>query len=146
MSDQSDEVLRIMLGKAARASALASRCEGERGRNDPQAMAAAYAGAGGTLAGPASQPERHKPAFWWAIDREPWKRIAAEIDGDTRADAAATAACDEFMKDFTPEERIKVKARTAALIEKELTMRDLQEAKVRRDATRQRPTARRVCE
>jgi hypothetical protein len=79
-----DDAERIMRDRAARASALASRYEGERGRNDSQAMAAAYAGAGGTLAGLASQPERHKPAFWWAINREPWKRIAAEIDRNHR--------------------------------------------------------------
>jgi hypothetical protein len=79
-----DDADRILQDKTAHASALASRYEGERARNDPQAMAAAYAGAGATLAGPARRPERHKPAFWWAIDREPWKRIAAEIGGDAR--------------------------------------------------------------
>jgi hypothetical protein len=39
-----------------------------------------------------------------------------------------TVTLDEFMKDFTPKERAKVKARTAALIEKELTLRDLRQA------------------
>ncbi len=34
----------------------------------------------------------------------------------------------EFMKDFTPEERATVAARTAALIEEELTLRDLRHA------------------
>ena len=34
----------------------------------------------------------------------------------------------EFMKDFTPEERAKVAARTAELIEEELTLRDLRKA------------------
>jgi transcriptional regulator with XRE-family HTH domain len=33
-----------------------------------------------------------------------------------------------FMQDFTPRERAKVKARTAALIEEELTLRDLRQA------------------
>jgi len=35
---------------------------------------------------------------------------------------------DEFMKDFTPKERAKVRARTAELIERELTLRDLRQA------------------
>jgi hypothetical protein len=74
-----DDARRIMQDRAARVSALASRYEGERGRNDSQAMTAAYAGAGGTLAGLVCQPERHKPAFWWAIEAEPWKRIGAEV-------------------------------------------------------------------
>lgn len=39
-----------------------------------------------------------------------------------------TVTLDEFMKGFTPKERAKVKARTAALIEKELTLRDLRQA------------------
>jgi hypothetical protein len=34
----------------------------------------------------------------------------------------------EFMKDFTPDERTKVAARTAALIDEELTLRDLRRA------------------
>jgi len=34
----------------------------------------------------------------------------------------------DFMKDFTPEERAKVEARTAMLIEEELTLRDLRQA------------------
>jgi hypothetical protein len=34
----------------------------------------------------------------------------------------------EFMKDFTPDEQTKVAARTAALIEEELTLRDLRRA------------------
>lgn len=39
-----------------------------------------------------------------------------------------TIAIDDFMKDFTPEERAKVAARTAELIEEELTLRDLRRA------------------
>lgn len=39
-----------------------------------------------------------------------------------------TESLDDFMKDFTPAERAQVKARTAALIEEELTLRDLREA------------------
>ncbi len=39
-----------------------------------------------------------------------------------------TVTLDEFMKDFTPKERAKVKARTATLIERELTLRDLRQA------------------
>jgi transcriptional regulator with XRE-family HTH domain len=35
---------------------------------------------------------------------------------------------EDFMKDFTPEERAKVEARTAMLIEEELTLRDLRQA------------------
>ena len=34
-----------------------------------------------------------------------------------------TIGMDEFMKDFTPEERAKVAARTAELVEEELTLR-----------------------
>jgi predicted XRE-type DNA-binding protein len=34
----------------------------------------------------------------------------------------------EFMQDFTPDERTKVAARTAALIDEELTLRDLRRA------------------
>jgi hypothetical protein len=34
----------------------------------------------------------------------------------------------DFMKDFTPEERATVAARTAALVEEELTLRDLRHA------------------
>jgi hypothetical protein len=64
----------------------------------PDAGAAiAYLGAGRTLPGAlrAGMPS-HKPPFWWAKEREPWKRVSADIktDGDpeaamTRADAAA---------------------------------------------------------
>jgi hypothetical protein len=36
---------------------------------------------------------------------------------------------EEFMKDFTPEERALVASRTAALIEEELTLRDLRRAR-----------------
>jgi hypothetical protein len=39
-----------------------------------------------------------------------------------------TVTLDDFMKDFTPAERAEVKARTAELIEEELTLRDLREA------------------
>ncbi|OLD94264.1 MAG: hypothetical protein AUI36_46595, partial [Cyanobacteria bacterium 13_1_40CM_2_61_4] len=39
-----------------------------------------------------------------------------------------TVTLDEFMKDFTPKERAKVRARTAELIETELTLRDLRQA------------------
>jgi Helix-turn-helix domain len=39
-----------------------------------------------------------------------------------------TVTLDDFMKDFTPAERAEVKARTTALIEAELTLRDLREA------------------
>jgi DNA-binding XRE family transcriptional regulator len=35
---------------------------------------------------------------------------------------------EEFTKDFTPEERAQVAARTAELIEEELTLRDLRQA------------------
>src|ERR1019366_487319 len=40
-----------------------------------------------------------------------------------------TETLDEFMKDFTPRERAKVEARTAELIEEELTLRDLRQAR-----------------
>jgi predicted XRE-type DNA-binding protein len=36
---------------------------------------------------------------------------------------------EEFMKDFTPEQRAKVAARAAELIEEELTLRDLRQAR-----------------
>src|SRR5271155_88053 len=39
-----------------------------------------------------------------------------------------TVTLDEFMKDFTPEERATVAARTAELVEEELTLRDLRQA------------------
>ena len=39
-----------------------------------------------------------------------------------------TVTLDEFTKDFTPEERAKVAARTAELVEEELTLRDLRQA------------------
>jgi DNA-binding XRE family transcriptional regulator len=39
-----------------------------------------------------------------------------------------TVTLEEFAKDFTPEERAKVAARTAELIEEELTLRDLRQA------------------
>ena len=39
-----------------------------------------------------------------------------------------TQTLDEFMEDFTSEERAQVAARTAALIEEELTLRDLRQA------------------
>jgi DNA-binding XRE family transcriptional regulator len=39
-----------------------------------------------------------------------------------------TKTLDEFMQDFTPRERARVKARTAELIEEELTLRDLRQA------------------
>ena len=40
-----------------------------------------------------------------------------------------TVTIDDFMKDFSPEERTKVAARTAELIEEELTLRDLRQAR-----------------
>jgi DNA-binding XRE family transcriptional regulator len=40
-----------------------------------------------------------------------------------------TKTLDEFMQDFTPRERTKVRARTVELIEKELTLRDLRQAR-----------------
>ena len=39
-----------------------------------------------------------------------------------------TVMLEEFTKDFTPEERAKLAARTAELIEEELTLRDLRQA------------------
>jgi len=39
-----------------------------------------------------------------------------------------TVTLEEFTNDFTPEERAQVAARTAALIEEELTLRDLRQA------------------
>src|ERR1700735_2742335 len=39
-----------------------------------------------------------------------------------------TKTLDEFMKDFTPQERAKIESRTAELIEEELTLRDLRQA------------------
>ena len=40
-----------------------------------------------------------------------------------------TGTLDDFMKDFTPRERAKVESRTAELIEEELTLRDLRQAR-----------------
>ncbi len=40
-----------------------------------------------------------------------------------------TIGIDDFMQDFTPKERAKVAARTAELIEEELTLRDLRQAR-----------------
>ena len=39
-----------------------------------------------------------------------------------------TKTLDDFMQDFTPQERAKVAARTAELIEEELTLRDMRRA------------------
>jgi DNA-binding XRE family transcriptional regulator len=39
-----------------------------------------------------------------------------------------TVTLEDFMQDFTPEERAKVAARTAELVEEELTLRDLRHA------------------
>ena len=39
-----------------------------------------------------------------------------------------TVSLDDFTKDFTPEERALVAARTAELVEEELTLRDLRQA------------------
>jgi transcriptional regulator len=39
-----------------------------------------------------------------------------------------TVTLNEFMQDFTPEERAHVRARTAELIQEELTLRDLRQA------------------
>jgi DNA-binding XRE family transcriptional regulator len=40
-----------------------------------------------------------------------------------------TVTLEEFSKDFTPEERAQVAARTAELVEEELTLRDLRQAR-----------------
>jgi hypothetical protein len=40
--------------------------------------------------------ERHKPAFWWARDREPWKRVSADI-GRHGADLALLELTDEAV-------------------------------------------------
>ena len=40
-----------------------------------------------------------------------------------------TKTLDDFMQDFTPQERVKVEARTAELVEEELTLRDLRQAR-----------------
>jgi DNA-binding XRE family transcriptional regulator len=40
-----------------------------------------------------------------------------------------TVTLEEFMTDFTPEERASVASRTAVLIEEELTLRDLRQAR-----------------
>lgn len=39
-----------------------------------------------------------------------------------------TVTLEDFMQDFTPEERAQVAARTAELVEEELTLRDLRHA------------------
>jgi hypothetical protein len=39
-----------------------------------------------------------------------------------------TVTLDEFMKDFTPQERAQVEARSAELVQEELTLRDLRQA------------------
>jgi hypothetical protein len=39
-----------------------------------------------------------------------------------------TSTLEDFMQDFTPEERARVAARTAELVEEELTLRDLRQA------------------
>ena len=39
-----------------------------------------------------------------------------------------TITLDEFMRDFSPQERAKVAARTAELVDEELTLRDLRQA------------------
>lgn len=39
-----------------------------------------------------------------------------------------TKTLDDFMQDFTPQERAKVEVRTAELVEEELTLRDLRQA------------------
>jgi hypothetical protein len=49
-----------------------------------------------------------------------------------------TVTLEEFMKDFTPEERALVASRTAALVEEELTLRDLRQA---RNLTQERMAA-----
>ena len=33
-------------------------------------------------AGVEAPPEVHKPANWWAMEREPWKRISADIEAE----------------------------------------------------------------
>jgi len=40
-----------------------------------------------------------------------------------------TVLLDDFTKDFTPEERARVAARTMELVEEELTLRDLRQAR-----------------
>jgi hypothetical protein len=62
------------------------------------------------------------PGCGRAIYRSPERRAVA------RRRQEMTVTLDEFMKDFTPKERAKVRARTAALIEQELTLRDLRKA------------------
>jgi hypothetical protein len=57
--------------------------------NDNAAVAAACGASGATAAGvrimqdkaarASASAARHKPAFWWTIDREPWKWIGAEL-------------------------------------------------------------------
>jgi hypothetical protein len=86
---EKDVAARIMQEKAALACALASRYEIERGRNNPAAMKAAYAGAGETLAGAvkAARCSQHKPSNWWAFEREPWKRVNAESQAAEKAGA-----------------------------------------------------------
>jgi DNA-binding XRE family transcriptional regulator len=40
-----------------------------------------------------------------------------------------TVTLEDFMQDFTPEERARVATRTAELVEEELTLRDLRQAR-----------------
>ena len=40
-----------------------------------------------------------------------------------------TVSLEDFMNDFTPEEHIRVAARTAELVEEELTLRDMRRAR-----------------
>ncbi len=53
------------------------------------------AGRAGALAARTPPHGDGKPAFWWAKDREPWKRITAEMQAAAerrKADAAVLAA------------------------------------------------------
>jgi hypothetical protein len=36
-----------------------------------------------------SAPANRKPAFWWAKEREPWKRVSAELKAQEKAKEAA---------------------------------------------------------
>ena len=44
------------------------------------------------------EPERHKPAPWWALEREPWKRASVQIvvSDAERKDEEAVLAAMEF--------------------------------------------------
>jgi hypothetical protein len=48
-------------------------------------------------------PEKLSPAFWWLREREPWKRIAAELVAQANAvfmyEAAHRAICDALAQE-----------------------------------------------